>query len=259
MRVLGIAMLPLIAAAILPSAPVRSASLETEKTRQADGSAIRSQLQAWDESLLEGNYEALARVLSNDYFKSEGLTQEQYSEMFKQMGVTYTDSTRDNLEIRFYGDTAIVSGQWTSRGTTGQFGSFTSTSRMTDVWVKQDGNWKCVAVVPDETRKAFARIGQVRLGPDVPAEVVILFGIGVANEEIEAFRIQHLSEDSDPRIPIVSYTRPTSIDEHVVVTLKLGKDVSDTERKFFVERLLKDPIVFRVFENIAPDRIDLDE
>jgi len=233
--------------------------LETEKTRKADGLAIRGQLQAWNESLLEGNYEALAQVFSDDYFQSEGVTQEQYSEMFKQMGVTYTESARDNLEIRFYGDTAIVSGQWTSRGTTGQFGSVTSTSRMTELWVKQDGKWKCVAVIPDETRKAFARIGQVRLGPDVPAEVVILFGVGVANDEIEAFRIRHLSEDSDPRIAIASYARPASIDHHVVVTLKLGKDVGGTERKFFVERLLKDPIVFRVFENIAPNNIDLDE
>jgi len=233
--------------------------METEKDRKNDAAAIRGQLQAWDNALVGGDFEAMTKIFSDDFFESEGVTREFYVEMYKQMGVSYTESSRDNLSIRFYGDTAIVSGQWTSRGNTGQFGSFTSTSHMTDFWVKSEGTWKCVALVPSETRQAFAKIGQVRVGPDVPAEIVILFGVGVSAGEIAAFDERHLSKESEHPVSIASFARMGPIEEHAVVALKLGSSVERIERKFFIERLLKDPIVFRIFENIAPDEITLGE
>ena len=254
---IGTCLLLLSAGASFPS--VHADVMETEKTRKTDGIAIRSQLHAWDEALLNGDYEAATEVFADDYFTSEGLTREVYAEMHRQMGVTYTESARDNLVIRFYGNTAIVAGQWSSKGKTGQFGSFSSSSRMTDVWVKHDNKWKCVAVVPDEIRQAFARIGQVRGGVDIPAEIVVLFEVGVTGDEIEAWRAAGMSQDADSRASVASYARYGSIQEHPVVAIKLGGDVSEIERGFFIERLLTEATVYRVFENIAPNQITLGE
>lgn len=259
MNILRIALSLLVATVVLSVHAAYAEPKETEKDRPSDGLAIRAQLRAWNKALLEGDYDALSEVLSDDYFESEGVTRELYSKLHNEAGINYTESSRENLDIRFYGDTAVVASQWTSRGTTGQFGGFSSTSRMTNVWVKQGGKWKCVAVSPDDTRKAFARVGQVRVGPDVPAEIVVLFGAGAANQEIEAFRLRHLSPDSEPSVPVASYTASGSVGEHPVVALKLGTGVSDVEKKFLVERLLNDSAVFRVFENMAPSKITLGE
>ena len=244
--------------AILP-AHVHAESMETETERRSDGLAIRAQLDVWNEALVKGDFDAMAHVFSDDFFESEGITREFYAEMFRQMGVKYTESSRDNTVIRFYGKTAIVAGQWTTRGTSGQFGFFSSTSQMTDLWVKQGDAWKCVAVVPDQARQAFAKIDQVHIGPDTPAEIVILFGVGVSDDEIEVFRTTHLAQDSDKPVAIKSYARVGLIEEHDVVCLKLDDSVSDSSRKFFVERLLKEPVVFRIFEDIVPSKITLGE
>jgi len=250
---------PAFLALLLLAVSVHAATLESETERRADALSIRAQLNKWNEALVAGDFGAATSVFSDDYFANQGIARDAYVEFLRQGGVKYTESIRDNIVIRFYGDTAIVSGQWTSRGTTGEFGSFSSTSQMTDLWVKHDATWECVAVIPDQARQAFARIGQVRLGSDVPAEIVILFGTGVTDAEIEAFRKRHLSKDNESGIEITSYSRPSSIEEHNVVTLTLAVGVNPVERKFFVERMLKDPIVFRIFEDIAPSAITLDE
>ena len=55
-----------------------------------------------------------------------------------------TGSTLDDMKVRLYGDVAVVTGRNTSKGTV--FGrSVSSRARFTDVFVKRDARWQCVA------------------------------------------------------------------------------------------------------------------
>jgi ketosteroid isomerase-like protein len=50
----------------------------------------------------------------------------------------------DDLEVRAYGDTAVVTGRTTPRGTTAKGQPMTGRYRFLRVWVKQQGRWRAV-------------------------------------------------------------------------------------------------------------------
>ena len=50
----------------------------------------------------------------------------------------------DQLDIRFYGETAVVIGRWQARGKNGE-APFDYSSRFLSIWIKADGQWKNVA------------------------------------------------------------------------------------------------------------------
>jgi ketosteroid isomerase-like protein len=63
---------------------------------------------------------------------------------------------QSDLEVRIYGDTAVVIGTGKSKGEwKGE--SFGSKERFTDVFVRQDGKWHCVSThtsdFPDDGNK----------------------------------------------------------------------------------------------------------
>jgi hypothetical protein len=51
----------------------------------------------------------------------------------------------DDLAVRIYGDTAVVTGRTTPRGTTAKGQPMTGQYRFLRVWVKQQGRWRAVA------------------------------------------------------------------------------------------------------------------
>jgi ketosteroid isomerase-like protein len=50
----------------------------------------------------------------------------------------------DDLKVRLYGDLAVVTGRNTSKGTL-HGSAAQGQSRFTDVFVKRDGRWQCLA------------------------------------------------------------------------------------------------------------------
>jgi ketosteroid isomerase-like protein len=52
--------------------------------------------------------------------------------------------TVQNLDVQFYGSTAIVTGDYHTKGTSGGK-PYDHSGRFTDTWVFQDGKWLCVA------------------------------------------------------------------------------------------------------------------
>ena len=113
MRRNSLAAFVLLANAFLLPMAGHSVTVEEETSRPADGLAIRSQLQAWDKALLENTPDALKAILASEYLAGGSTTRDLYVQMLEAAGPLYTESSRDNVEIRFYGDTAVVSGQWT--------------------------------------------------------------------------------------------------------------------------------------------------
>ena len=56
-------------------------------------------------------------------------------------GIRYWESARsDELDVRVYGEMAIVVGRWQARGWNGSV-DFDYTARFLSVWVRQDGRW----------------------------------------------------------------------------------------------------------------------
>jgi len=49
-----------------------------------------------------------------------------------------------NVEVEFYGDTAIVTGDYHAKGLNRGI-AFEHFGRFTDTWILQDGKWLCVA------------------------------------------------------------------------------------------------------------------
>jgi len=50
----------------------------------------------------------------------------------------------DEMEVRVYGDTAVVTGRWTGKGQNGDE-PFDYQARFLSVWVKEAGQWRNVA------------------------------------------------------------------------------------------------------------------
>jgi len=230
--------------------------------RKRDEAAIRSQIKTWDRALVEGDGALMENILAADYLAA-GAPREVYLAALEG-GMTFTESSREHLQFRFYGDTAVVFGQWTQRGTTPFGGQFTSTFTFTDVWVKHGRLWKCSVTSADQVRQALAAFRPVRIGPDISADVVVLFRHGVTPEQIEEFRqtVLQAPPSSDRHAladsPVEEYIRIPSVQDFDAVALQLRTGLLPIERKFFVEEILRSSLVHRVFEDVVPSKISLD-
>ena len=90
---------------------------------------------------------ALDRLLAEDYIvtQSFGLTSKaQLMDLWKSGRVKYTSASDKDLLVRVYGDTAVTTGILTLKGQNPN-GDFTSNTRFTAVFVKQQGRWRLVA------------------------------------------------------------------------------------------------------------------
>ena len=55
----------------------------------------------------------------------------------------------DDLEVRLYGDTAVVTGRWRGRGRNGAV-HFDYQARFLSTWVRESGEWRNVAYMATE-------------------------------------------------------------------------------------------------------------
>src|SRR5215510_5710826 len=62
---------------------------------------------------------------------------------FVSGALTHQSMDSEDMRIRFYGDTAVMTALTSTKGTF-MNQAFTTTERATDVFVKRDGRWQCV-------------------------------------------------------------------------------------------------------------------
>jgi ketosteroid isomerase-like protein len=84
-----------------------------------------------------GVFKTRAQFMAEDKFGAKGVS---------QSGRTRYDAYDvDDLAIRIYGDTAVVTGRTTPRGRTALGQPITGQYRYLRVWVKRQGRWQAVA------------------------------------------------------------------------------------------------------------------
>jgi len=101
----------------------------------------------WVKAALASKGEALAPLLSTDFvsIQSTGTTQTKAEYVAVTNKGKWQVSEVSDMNVQVHGDSAVVTGIWTGKGTDGMGRAVDARERFADTWVKTpDGNWQCV-------------------------------------------------------------------------------------------------------------------
>jgi ketosteroid isomerase-like protein len=101
----------------------------------------------WAQAFVKNDAEAIGGFMANDWIVigSDGsvIDRASFLGIIKSGMLTHDVMRADDMKVRVYGDTAVVTARSTSKGKfNGQV--FSELERSSDVFVKQNGQWKCV-------------------------------------------------------------------------------------------------------------------
>jgi ketosteroid isomerase-like protein len=99
------------------------------------------------DAIARNDLKAIERFVTEDWIiiNADGGTidRERFLEVIKSGALTHNMMESDDLRVRVYGDSAVVTAVTRSKGTfMGQ--QFSTHERSTDVFVKLDAQWRCV-------------------------------------------------------------------------------------------------------------------
>ena len=100
------------------------------------------------QAVLKGDTAALDRMTADDYtvinISGQLLTKAQVFEAIKSGDLKYDQLENNDIQVRVYGDTAVLTGRTTQKG---QFKGkdISGQTRFTRVYLKQHGKWQAVA------------------------------------------------------------------------------------------------------------------
>src|SRR6266487_4645978 len=99
------------------------------------------------QAIVKNDPEAIGRFVTDDWIiiNADGgiIDKERFLEVIKSGTLTHEMMESDDIRVRVYGDSAVVSALTRSKGKfMGQ--EFTTHERSTDVFVRRDGRWRCV-------------------------------------------------------------------------------------------------------------------
>src|SRR6476469_768230 len=103
--------------------------------------------EAFAEAIVRNDLESIGRLVADDWVvidpNGEIVDRARFFEVIKLGALTHDTMESEDLRVRVYGDSAVVTG---ITRTMGKFrGQECSTQeRATDVFVKRDGRWQCV-------------------------------------------------------------------------------------------------------------------
>lgn len=99
-------------------------------------------------ALVKGDTNALNHIWADEYSFTapNGLvvSKENYLAMLQSGSVKYDSLKLEGLQVRIYGDTAVVSGNFVVKGRVGNH-ELNGTDRLLTVYVKRQGHWQQVA------------------------------------------------------------------------------------------------------------------
>jgi ketosteroid isomerase-like protein len=215
----------------------------------------------WDKALVTRDADTLNRILSDDYTFAHS-PKAQYLAFLQLPEIEYKSYERSGITARIYGETAILFGKASLSGKHPGVDWFSSSFNFMDVWIKQDGRWKCVATMHDQIQGATSR-GTVRVGPEVKAGLVIVFKPGATDKQVNHFWLRMLqAPPQDERVyqfreGILSALKVPPVAGHQALAIQFQEDASLLQKQQIKERIRTSPLVLKVFENIAPTDVKL--
>ncbi len=98
-------------------------------------------------AIVKNNPDEIRQFVADDWIiiNADGgiIDRERFLEVIKLGTLTHEMMESDDIRVRVYGDSAVVSALTRSKGKfMGQ--EFTTHERSTDVFVRRDGQWRCV-------------------------------------------------------------------------------------------------------------------
>lgn len=116
--------------------------------KSADEQALVAIEAKWDAASRNGDAEALGNIYADRFITTDPdgkvRTRDEVITRVKSGEIKYQSARADDLKVYLYGDTAVVSGRWTGKYV--ENGKpVDATERFTDSFVRQNGEWKCVA------------------------------------------------------------------------------------------------------------------
>jgi ketosteroid isomerase-like protein len=121
---------------------------EAQGTKDKRQPSVEEQLtrlvRQWDEAIVKRDTATLDRLLASEFKFVGGRNKAEYLDSIKtQAADAITSAVSTDLEVLFYGSTAVVTGVDTISGQNkGQ--PYVAKWLYTDVWVKRAGRWQCV-------------------------------------------------------------------------------------------------------------------
>jgi len=101
----------------------------------------------WGEAIVKRDAASIDMLMADEFiaiYDGSVFTKAQYFEFVKSMKEEILSFAMDEWQVRVYGDAGVVMARSTTK--TRLAGKETTNQlRFTDIWVKRDGHWKCVA------------------------------------------------------------------------------------------------------------------
>lgn len=142
----------LVAAAVLAVAPYANAQ-KNPAASMSGQTGTKEEILAIEEernrAIISGDAVALERMTSDDYtfitLRGELRTKREVVQGFESGSFHYESREISDLDVRVYGNTAIVTGRSNQKGTENGK-DYSGDYRFTRVYVKQAGRWQTVAL-----------------------------------------------------------------------------------------------------------------
>ena len=131
---------------LLVLVPVLTLALQNPDS--GDKSLILALEGAWNQAELHHDAAAATAIMADTFISVDHhgklLNKSQYLAGLKDLSWNPEEISNSDTTVYLYGDTAIVTSQYRTRGTdSGK--PFVHHGRFTDTWIKRNGKWQCVA------------------------------------------------------------------------------------------------------------------
>jgi ketosteroid isomerase-like protein len=126
---------------------VRAVSSQATKTSGTE-QAVAALEHQWLQAQKTNNPELIAPLLADNFVdtSSEGRFTDGAGMLATEKSTKYDSAEYYDVKIHVYGNAAVATGEFKSKGTDESGKPFTADERFTDTWVKMpNGKWQCVA------------------------------------------------------------------------------------------------------------------
>jgi len=137
---------------VIVTVAVAQTGKETKKASSSSAGNVEQQLiqmeKQWAQAIVKGDEATLERLEADDITTTQDdgsvTTKKDDIANLKSGDTKYTSLTEDDFHVRTYGNAAVVTGRYATKGVT-KGKEFETNGRFTDTWVKRNGRWQAVA------------------------------------------------------------------------------------------------------------------